>query len=109
MSGAVGGDQGFNADPDEIDAHAKRVGEVQAQLDTAVEAANQRMGDEAFGLLGTGLGLAAWCNSSMEDLRATLEAATESSQHHVDIVRKWAEVKRVDEESIGSLLKKVGE
>ena len=32
MSGAVGGDQGFNADPDEIDAHAKRVGEVQAQL-----------------------------------------------------------------------------
>ncbi|MBN6036178.1 hypothetical protein [Amycolatopsis sp. 195334CR] len=107
MSGAVGGDQGFNADPDEIDAHAKRVGEVQAQLDTAVDAANQRMGDEAFGLLG--IPLSFLCNDSMEDLRAALQSAAESSRLHVDNVRKWAEVKRVDEESIGSLLKKVGE
>ncbi|AXB46696.1 hypothetical protein [Amycolatopsis albispora] len=107
MSGPVGGDQGFNADPDEIDAHARRVGEVQAQLDTALDAANQRMGEEAFGKLGALV--ASCCNSSLEELRATLQAATESSQHHVDLVRKWAEVKRVDEDSIGALLKKAGE
>ncbi|GAB2760626.1 hypothetical protein [Amycolatopsis magusensis] len=105
MNAPVGGDQGFNADPDEIDAHAASVASTHQLLRSAVDATQARLSVDAFGDLGFGLELL--CNNTMEDAVETLRRAEEAGQAHADAVRQWAEHKRVDEEEIQRLLKKV--
>ncbi|RZQ64251.1 hypothetical protein [Amycolatopsis suaedae] len=106
MNGLPQGDNGFHVAPDQVTAHAQRVERTHEVLDQALQAANQRMGYEAFGLLGLAF---AWrCNETMEGMTEALRTAIDTSNYHVSAVRKWAEVKRVDEESIGTLLGKIG-
>ncbi|WP_158879635.1 hypothetical protein [Amycolatopsis anabasis] len=99
-------DDGFHVDPEEIDAHAKQVEATYGELTTALEAAHQRMDEGGFGLIGTVLGLGLWCNNTMERATETLQAAADAGKRHVDTVHQWAQVKRVDEESVQNLLKK---
>ncbi|OZM72705.1 hypothetical protein CFN78_13850 [Amycolatopsis antarctica] len=96
---------GFEVDPLEVDEHARHVDHVQARLETALDAANQRLGSEDFGIVGRGL--AQICNENMESVIGTLRAAVDAGHTHVDSVRKWAEAKRVDEESVQALLNQV--
>lgn len=92
---------GFNISPDEIDALAKAVDAATSTLGASVAAANQRMGSEAFGLIG--VGLAAWCDNVMQEAAGTLKEAHAAGERHSAAVRDWAESQRVNEESIKGL------
>ncbi|MCG8919021.1 hypothetical protein L6E12_24880 [Actinokineospora sp. PR83] len=92
---------GFEASPDQISAHAAQIDKTTALLDATVSAARARMGSEDFGLIGTLLSAA--CNSSMEDATAALTEALAAGQRHAAAVRGWAETSRVTEESVTAL------
>ncbi|WP_424189726.1 hypothetical protein ACOBQX_13665 [Actinokineospora sp. G85] len=91
---------GFDVNPDEIDAHAKAIDATAATLDAAVGAARARMGHSDFGAFGF-VG-AFWCNDLMDSATEALVAAQEAGQQHAQAVRAWAESNRVNEESITS-------
>lgn len=98
--------QGFNVDPVQIDEHAKQVEKTQDHLRMALDADRDRVDMMAFGLIGNQCGMPLICNNLSENVREALQSAISAGEHHVAAVRKWAEVRRVNEQDAIDLLKR---
>lgn len=99
------GDQGFDVDPVQIDEHAKQVETTLETIRTALAADQQsRIQAGDFGLIGQLVGLDIWCSSTADKAAEALKGAVEAGEYHVSTVRKWAQARRVDEESAIELL-----
>ncbi|EMD28016.1 hypothetical protein [Amycolatopsis azurea] len=104
------GDQGFNVDPVQIDEHAKQVATTLETIQTALAADQQsRIQAGDFGLIGQLVALDVWCSSTADKAAEALKSAVDAGEHHVSTVRKWAQARRVDEESATELINRAGQ
>ncbi|SDC48463.1 type VII secretion target [Actinokineospora iranica] len=94
---------GFDVSPDEIAAHATKVQATADLLETALDAAHNRMASESWGLFGIPL---SWvCNDVMESATNALSEARAAGDRHAAAVHDWAKSHRVNEESITALFR----
>ncbi|MFD8497933.1 hypothetical protein [Amycolatopsis sp. NPDC059657] len=99
----AGNGPGFVVDPDELDAHKKKLDALSGRVNMALSAAGETMHPEAFGLVG--IPLAGICAITQTIASSSLSSASEASIDHVKRVQTWKEHKEMDEDEFQRLFK----
>lgn len=99
----AGNGPGFDVDPDELEAHRRKLDALSGRVNMALSAAGETMHPEAFGLVG--LPLAAICAITQTIASSSLSSASEASIDHVKRVQTWKERKDIDEDEFEKLFK----
>ncbi|OLZ59939.1 hypothetical protein DMC61_01795 [Amycolatopsis sp. WAC 04169] len=101
MTGSTG--PGFDVDPSALETHRGKLDALTGRINTALNAAEQTMHPEAFGIIGMSLAISfSMAQSVAED--AVRTAAT-SADDHADRVRVWQQRKEITEDEYKKLFK----
>ena len=79
----------YRINPEEMDAHAKKLEDVGQRMNTALGAGDAASNPEAFGLLG--IPLMGVCAAAQHMAMNALREASDAALDHVKRVRSWRE------------------